>query len=42
MGLDWGRKTCPWSLSFVSFVGGLKAVFVAAFKIEVWEGGAFS
>jgi hypothetical protein len=37
-GLDWGRKTCPWSLPFVFFVGGLKVVFAAACKIELWEG----
>jgi len=35
MGLDWGHKTCPWSLPFISFVGGLKVVFVAAFEIEL-------
>jgi len=38
MGLNWGHKTCPWSLPFVSFVGSLEVIFVAAFEIELWEG----
>ena len=38
IGLDWGHEICPWSLPFVFFVGDLEVVFVAPYKIELWEG----